>query len=198
MFSHLHTALTALLVLAATATPPFAARGALAQTQGTITGEVVEARSGRALAQGQVFILGTGVGGLTNTAGRYLLANVPTGTVTLRVELLGYTSAERTVDVPEGGAVAVDFELSEEALALDEIVVTGTPGWHAEAGHRQRRGQDQRDPGHGGGRRASPSRSSWGPELPVSPSGACRAGSAEWVHPSGYAAYRACPSRTTR
>ena len=128
MSSHLHTALTALLVLAATATPPFGARGALAQTQGTITGEVVEARSGRPLAQGQVFILGTGVGGLTNTAGRYLLANVPTGTVTVRVELIGYTSTEQTVDVPEGGAVAVDFELSEEALALDEIVVTGTPG----------------------------------------------------------------------
>ena len=96
--------------------------------QGSLTGLVEDAASGRALSAAQVFIQGTGLGSLTNASGRYLIVNVPVGQHTLRVELIGYGAVEQQVTVSDGQATASDFSLSEVALALDEIVVTGTAG----------------------------------------------------------------------
>ncbi|SVC15070.1 uncharacterized protein METZ01_LOCUS267924, partial [marine metagenome] len=96
--------------------------------QGSLTGLVTDAASGRAMSAAQVFIAGTGLGSLTNASGRYLIVNVPAGQHTLRVELIGYAASEQTVNVSEGSATAADFQLEEVALALDEIVVTGTAG----------------------------------------------------------------------
>ena len=96
--------------------------------QGSLTGLVTDAASGRSLSAAQVFIQGTGLGSLTNASGRYLIVNVPVGQHTLRVELIGYGAVEQQVTVSEGQATASDFSLQEEALSLDEIVVTGTAG----------------------------------------------------------------------
>jgi TonB-linked SusC/RagA family outer membrane protein len=60
--------------------------------------------------------------------GRYNLLGVPAGSATLRVQLIGYGTLERAVTVVTGQSAVVDFELSTEALGLDEIVVTGTAG----------------------------------------------------------------------
>jgi TonB-linked SusC/RagA family outer membrane protein len=101
---------------------------AQAQARGSVTGLVSNEASGRPLGSAQVFIQGTGLGGITSANGRYLIANVPVGTHTLRVQLIGFSAAEQQVTVTEGQAVTVNLTLSEEALALDEIVVTGTAG----------------------------------------------------------------------
>ena len=99
-----------------------------APVQGTLTGQVVAAGTLRSLVAAQVFIVGTGIGRLTNANGRYLLINVPDGSHTLRVELIGYATGEQQVTITSGTTTTVDFQLEEEALALDEIVVTGTAG----------------------------------------------------------------------
>lgn len=96
--------------------------------EGTISGRVVEANTLRPLTGAQVSIPGMGIGGLANNAGRYRLASVPAGEVAIRVQMLGYGTEERTLTVGAGQSVVLDFELSEQALALDQIVVTGTPG----------------------------------------------------------------------
>jgi TonB-dependent starch-binding outer membrane protein SusC len=103
------------------------------ERQGTIMGQVLEARSQRALAGAQVQIPGTSMVALTNNSGRYLLVNVPPGEHVLQVRLIGYGTREQTVTVIAGGAVTINFALTPEALALDEVVVTGT------AGHARRR-----------------------------------------------------------
>jgi TonB-dependent SusC/RagA subfamily outer membrane receptor len=54
--------------------------------------------------------------------------NVPAGRHTLRVELIGYRGVRQQVTVVEGQATTVDVQLTEEAIALDEVVVTGTAG----------------------------------------------------------------------
>ena len=110
-------------VLLACLAPPLAA-----QQGGTVTGQVTDARSGAALPAVQVYIAGTSNGTLTNDAGRYILLNVPAGTHTLQADRIGYTSARREVTVVAGSAVEATFALSEEALGLDELVVTGTAG----------------------------------------------------------------------
>ena len=95
---------------------------------GSLTGLVTDAGSGRPLSAAQVFIEGTGLGSLTNASGRYLIINVPAGTHTLRVELIGYTAASQEVTVTDDQATAADFGLNEEVIDFDEIVVTGTAG----------------------------------------------------------------------
>ena len=41
---------------------------------------------------------------------------------------IGYRVEEATVTVASGGTVVQDFTLTEEALQLDEVIVTGTAG----------------------------------------------------------------------
>ena len=97
-----------------------------AQETGRITGQVTSAQNMRPLDGAQVSIEGTGMGGLANAQGRYLLLNVPAGTYTVRVTMIGFGSARQQVTVAAGQVATVDFSLTETALALDEIVVTGT------------------------------------------------------------------------
>jgi len=96
--------------------------------QGTITGRVVAARDGRPLGGVQVFVEGTNLGALTDAQGQFRIGNVPAGEVTVRFQSIGFARGERTVSVAEGQTIALDIELREEAVGLDEIVVTGTAG----------------------------------------------------------------------
>ena len=73
-------------------------RAAEAQ-QGTIQGTVVDANSMRPLSGAQVFIPDTGIGTLTNQAGRFILLNVPPGTQLVRTSIIGYTPFEESVQV---------------------------------------------------------------------------------------------------
>lgn len=93
--------------------------------QGTVTGQVVNASTSEPLQSVQVSIPGTGIGGLTGSSGRFLLQSVPVGEHTIRAERVGFALAEQTVTVSEGESVVVDFQLVQEAIGMDEIVVTG-------------------------------------------------------------------------
>ncbi|MGI9181526.1 MAG: SusC/RagA family TonB-linked outer membrane protein [Longimicrobiaceae bacterium] len=108
--------------------PARASAVATAAQTGTVTGQVVEARTQRPLAGAQVHIAGTGLGTLTNNAGRFMLVNVPAGTATVRVQMLGFGAAEQITTIVSGETVTVNFELAHQAIALDEVVVTGTAG----------------------------------------------------------------------
>jgi TonB-linked SusC/RagA family outer membrane protein len=97
-----------------------------AQAVGRVQGTVVSEATQRPMAGAQVFVQGTGIGTITTAQGRFLLLNVPVGTQTVRVQMIGYENAEQTVQVAADQTVTVDFQLSETAVALAEIVVTGT------------------------------------------------------------------------
>ena len=92
-----------------------------------ITGRVTST-SGESLTAVQVFIAGTGIGALSQQNGRYLLLNVPVGTHTLTAQRIGYREQTVEITVAAGATVVRDFALSEQALGLDEIIVTGVPG----------------------------------------------------------------------
>lgn len=92
--------------------------------QGAITGRIVDAQTREPLSGVQVHVTGTSLGALTNAAGRYLLTNIPTGTVTVRAELLGYRATEQTVQVTEGGTATANFELGLTQIGLEELIVS--------------------------------------------------------------------------
>ena len=113
--------LTALLVLATS-------RPADAQDTGTITGTVADARSGAPVEAAQIFIVGTNLGTLSAARGRYVLLGLPVGDHEVSVERIGYASASQMVSVTAGGTAVLDFQLAQQVIGLDEIVVTGEAG----------------------------------------------------------------------
>ena len=101
---------------------------ALSAQTGNVTGRVVAATTGQPVNGAQVSIQGTSQGSLTNSNGRYVITRVPTGTVTVQVVSVGYATQTMEVTVASGQTAVADFELQVSAVALDEIVVTGTAG----------------------------------------------------------------------
>ena len=97
-----------------------------AQQAGTVTGQVTNATSGRELSGVQISILGSGLGTLTGNNGRFLIPNVPAGPVTVRADMIGFGVQEVQVTVVVGETALADFTLTERAISLDEIVVTGS------------------------------------------------------------------------
>lgn len=104
------------------------AGSARAQQTGAVTGQVTSAADQQPLQGAQVMVAGTQVGGLTDADGRFRLEQVPTGEQRVRVQLIGYAGSTKSVRVSAGQAAAVSFRLHEQALKMDQIVVTGTPG----------------------------------------------------------------------
>src|SRR5688572_16463299 len=101
------------------AAPPAAAQ------QGEISGVVVEAQSQRPVAGAQVTVQGQTRSAVTDPEGRFRISGVQGTTVTLQVDRLGYGRATRQVTV---GQTGIRLSLTETALSLDAVVVTGTPG----------------------------------------------------------------------
>lgn len=99
-----------------------------AQQLARITGQIVDARTQRPLAGAQVYIEGSGLGVITGQDGRYILSNVPPGEVILRVQMIGTGTESRTMTVAGGQTATADFQLSERAISMDEIIVTGAAG----------------------------------------------------------------------
>ena len=114
------------LALAVCATLLVSAAPLLGQQAGTVTGQVTHATSGRELSGVQVSIVGSGLGTLTGNNGRFLIPNVPAGPVTVRADMIGFGVEEVQVTVDAGGTALADFALTERAISLDEIVVTGS------------------------------------------------------------------------
>ena len=105
-----------------------AAPSALAAQNGRITGRVLNASNNTPIGVAQISVGDTGLGGIASQDGRFLVLEVPPGTHEVRAERIGYRTATQTVQVAPGQAAVVEFRLSETALELDEVVVTGTPG----------------------------------------------------------------------
>jgi TonB-linked SusC/RagA family outer membrane protein len=112
------------LVLLFALAPQLAAQG----TTGTIEGTVIDAASGRQLANAQVVVAGTRLGAQTNARGDYRIVAVSAGPISVTARLIGYAPQTKRVTVASGGTVRADFSIGQSAVTLSDIVVTGTGG----------------------------------------------------------------------
>lgn len=94
--------------------------------QGTLTGKVID-NENNPLIGASVVLVGTGSGTVTDIDGNYVL-ELPVGTQTIRISYTGYTSETLEIAVENGRSYQQDFKLSQDQLALDEVVVTATFG----------------------------------------------------------------------
>src|SRR5918999_1049321 len=102
--------------------------GLIAQTPtGTVSGRVV-ADNNQPLAGAQVSLRGRGLGTRPSDNGRYTIVNVPAGPYRLRAQMLGHRPVEDSITVVAGQTVTRDVTMRIEALGLDALVITGTPG----------------------------------------------------------------------
>jgi TonB-dependent SusC/RagA subfamily outer membrane receptor len=120
--STLASSVLALLALAAT---PVVA----AAQENAVAGTVVTERSERPIPGAQVVVQGeTGRGAVTDASGRFRITGLTGPSVTLNVRMIGYRAITQTVRV---GTTTNRFALSERAVELDQVVVTGTAGGQA-------------------------------------------------------------------
>jgi TonB-linked SusC/RagA family outer membrane protein len=97
-----------------------------AQTpQGRITGTVTDQHASTPIASVQVRVQGMTIGATTDDQGRFVLTNIPVGTVTIVAQRLGYVMGQSQATVTSGGDATVNFSLPRAALALDQVVVVG-------------------------------------------------------------------------
>lgn len=107
------------LALIAVAPGPIAA--AAEEDTFTVSGTVVEARSGAPVPGALVLVRGPGGGeAVTGADGRFGLPGVPAGTRAIRILMLGYAVIEREVDVP--AAAPLSFALTESPPSFEEAV----------------------------------------------------------------------------
>ncbi|MFQ5632255.1 MAG: carboxypeptidase-like regulatory domain-containing protein, partial [bacterium] len=97
--------------------------------QGTTVKGVVTDDVGNPLIGANVFIENTNFGSATDAGGAYAIT-VPAVTaqgqeVSLKVQFIGYTSQTATITLTRGETITQNFEMKEDVLELESIVVTG-------------------------------------------------------------------------
>uniref|UniRef100_UPI004048C4B3 TonB-dependent receptor n=2 Tax=Roseivirga sp. TaxID=1964215 RepID=UPI004048C4B3 len=93
-----------------------------AQEKVTLNGYVRDASNGEELIGVTVLVTELGNGVVSNSYGFYSLTLAP-GTYTIKYSFIGYLSIERTITLDKD--LALNIALTEEALQLEEVVVTG-------------------------------------------------------------------------
>lgn len=93
-------------------------------TDANITGHVVDKATGEHMPYISVVIKGTTIGTTTDATGHFMLTNLPEGSFVLEVSSIGYKSESRNVELKKGKTIEANFELSEDMVALDGIVVS--------------------------------------------------------------------------
>jgi outer membrane receptor for ferrienterochelin and colicin len=92
---------------------------------GRIVGRIVDAVSGRGIPDAGIQIVGTTMGIMSGFEGRYALGNIPAGTVTLQVRLLGYQPKTVTgLQLSADATLEQDISLSPATVQLEMTVVT--------------------------------------------------------------------------
>ncbi len=89
-----------------------------------IIGHVVTTISGEHLPFITIMVKGTNKGTATNASGHYILSNVPDGKQTVIAKGVGYIPLEKEIIVSKGKSNELNFEVSEDLVQLNEVVVS--------------------------------------------------------------------------
>ncbi len=91
-----------------------------------LSGKVSEA-NGDVLAGVSLSVVGTGLNGFSNAEGNYrITGRLAAGEYRLRVSYTGFSAQEKTFTVANGYTGVYDIILEEDAMKLDEVLVTGS------------------------------------------------------------------------
>lgn len=99
----------------------------LVRTRGTdanIVGHTVDKLTNEHVGFISIRLKGTTIGAATDATGHYNLRNLPDGDFVVIASGVGYKSVEKHIKLTKGKTMEVNFELEEDAVMLDNIVVS--------------------------------------------------------------------------
>jgi len=73
-----------------------------------------------------IHIEGTAIGTATDVTGHYMLIDLEPGIHILVASSVGYTTVKKEVTIHKDEVLEINFELEEEAMPINEVVITGT------------------------------------------------------------------------
>ena len=98
---------------------------AWAQATGSLAGQVVEARTGEPMPGVNIIITELNRGAASDLDGNYTIPGLPPGTYDIVSRFIGFKDRNLTVTISAGQETTLNFQLEEDLLQLDEVVVTG-------------------------------------------------------------------------
>ncbi|MDR3285826.1 MAG: TonB-dependent receptor [Prevotellaceae bacterium] len=96
------------------------------QTDANIIGHVVDAKTNEHLADVTINVKGTTIGIVSDKTGHFFLKNMPVGEFLIVASHIGYKTSEQKVKTTENTTIELNFSMDENAVKLDEIVVSAT------------------------------------------------------------------------
>lgn len=93
------------------------------KTDANIIGHVVSGTEHLPFAS--VYIKGTTIGVSTDVTGHYRMLNLPIGEFSIVAKVVGFKLKEKQINIKRGETLELNFDLEEDVLGLDEIVITG-------------------------------------------------------------------------
>ncbi len=96
----------------------------LVRTDANIFGHVVNSKTGQHISYINIILKNTTIGVATDASGHYALKNLPEGTFTVVAEGIGFKPQEKEIELKRGKSLEVNFEIEEDALNFNEVVVT--------------------------------------------------------------------------
>ena len=107
--------------------PSLFASALAAQRPGRVVGRVIDAETGKGIADAGVQIVGTTLGASTTIDGQYTIGNVVPGTITVQVRRLGYRPKTVTgLQLSDGGVLEQVVTLSQAVARVAAQIVTAT------------------------------------------------------------------------
>ena len=100
------------------------------KTDAMLFGGVKSRSTGEHIPFANIIVKGTRMGTSTDATGHYKLANLPVGEITIIASAVGYNTQEKEVVMERGKATNLFFELEEDILELEQVVITGTRTKH--------------------------------------------------------------------
>lgn len=100
------------------------------QTDAMLFGDVKSKVTGEHLPYAIISVKGTKIRTVADGSGHFKMANLPVGKQTVVATLVGYKDQEVEVTMSRGKGTEVYFQLDEDVLDLNQVVVTGTRTQH--------------------------------------------------------------------
>lgn len=91
-----------------------------------VYGHILDAKSSQHIPYVVISLKGTTYATGADATGHYYMKNLPEGTYTLVAEAIGYKTVEKSVKLVNNKNVEVNFTMQEEALSMNDVVVSAT------------------------------------------------------------------------
>lgn len=91
-----------------------------------ISGHVISKQTGEHIPYITILVKGSDKYVTTDASGHFFMKNLPLGKVILEAGGIGYISQQKEITVEPGKSMEVNFELAEDVMELEQVVVSGS------------------------------------------------------------------------